>query len=176
MIGKIILNIFLLLAIAALQKGFVVSLPYFLSGANLIIISIVFILGVYGFWTAFYWTIGAGAILDIYSFVFFGNYLLSFLLVLFLANFLFDYLFTNKSLYSFLMIVFVGSIFFEIFFTFFYYLEIFFKKGTFDIILDANFFSLKLYGALSNLIFSVIVFNALNFLSNKLKPVFLFRN
>lgn len=176
MLGKILLNSFLLLATVALQKGFIASLPHFLNGTNLILISIVFILGIYGFWTAFYWTIGIGAILDIYSFVFFGNYLLNFMLVLFLANFLFAYLFTNKSLYSFLMIVFFGSIFFEISFTLFYYLEILLRKGDFDIVFDSDLIILKTFGILSNLIISLIIFNVLNFLSNKLKPVFLFKN
>lgn len=176
MIGKIFLNIFLLLAIVALQKGFIVSLPYFLSGTNLILISLVFMLGVYGFWTAFFWTIGAGVILDIYSFIFFGNYLLSLILVLFLAHFLFAHLFTNKSLYSFLMIVFMGYIVFELFFTFFYYLEVFFKKDNFDIVFDINFLELKSIGLLATLFVSILVFNILNFLSNKLKPVFLFRS
>jgi len=176
MFGKIFLNIFMLLAIVALQKGLVTSLPYFMSGTNLILISIIFILGVYGFWTALYWTIGTGMLLDIYSFVFFGNYLISLLLILFLAHFLFGFLFTNKSLYSFLTIVLLGYVFFEIFYTFFYYLEVFFKKGNFDIIFDRDFYTIKAFGLLSSLVFSVIVFNSLNFLTNKLKPVFLFRS
>ena len=176
MIGKILFNVFLLMATIAVQKGFIPSLPYFLSDTNIILISIVFILGIYGFWTALYWTIGTGIILDVYSFVFFGNNLLSLLLVLFIANFLFEHLFTNKSLYSFVMVVFLGSIFFEIFFISFYYLEVFMKKENFDIIFDGNFFSLKLFGLISNLVISVIIFNAMNFLSNKLKPVFLFRS
>jgi len=176
MLGKIILNIFLLLALVALQLGLVTSLPYFMSGTNLVLISIVFILGVYGFWTALYWTIGVAVLLDIYSFVFFGDYLLSFLLILLMANFLFGFLFTNKSLYSFLMLVSFGYIFFEVFFIFFHYLEVFLQKGNFDIVFDGNFFTIKVIGLLSSLVVSVIVFNSLNFLTNKLKPVFLFRS
>jgi hypothetical protein len=176
MFGKIFFNAFLLLAIIALQKGFVSSLPYFLTGTNLILISIVFILVVYGFRSAFFWTIGAGSILDIYSFIFFGNYLLSFLLVLLLINFLLVYLFTNKSVYSFLAMVFVAYVFFEIFYLFFYYLEVFLSKNDFNIIFNADFFQQKLFGLATTLFVSLLIFNSLNFLSNKLKPVFLFRN
>ena len=171
---KIILNILLIMALAVVQLSFVSGLPGWLKFLNLILIALVFVLAVADLKLALWWGLGAGLLLDIFSFQPFGIYMVCLGLTLLAANFLSKNFFTDRSLYSFFALIFFSSFIFEFFFIFLNYLAQ--PSGGGEVaFLNYNFWSSFLKQTIVNLAAVAVIFYALNFISKRLRPVFLVR-
>jgi cell shape-determining protein MreD len=175
MYSKIILNILLIFTLTFIQFSFISALPGWFHDINLLLIALIFILGLSGLNLALWWAIGIGIILDTFSFTPFGIYLFSLCLVVFLSNLLLINFFTNRSLYSFLaltLFIFVLYVFILSFVN--YFLRLFnFDADYFPF---SDIFGLNLLAQIFwNLFFVVIIFYAINFISNRFKPAFLIK-
>ncbi len=140
----------LALFIFLLQNGLINSMPGILSRINLFPFLIIFLFIFYNFQASLYFSVFLGFLLDIFSFYPFGVYLVSFLVVLSLANFFWDKFFTNKSVYSFLalssfLLFFYNIVLYSIIYYFdSFYLDFFYFGKIFWINLFWEFFWLNL--------------------------------
>ncbi|PIR13366.1 hypothetical protein COV49_02515 [Candidatus Falkowbacteria bacterium CG11_big_fil_rev_8_21_14_0_20_39_10] len=175
MYSKIFLNLFFLIILFVLRLSFVPALPSWLSRLDLLIIALVFILTLVDFKTAFWWSLGAGFLLDIFSFLPFGFYLVSLFLALLAVNFLFNSFFTNRSLYSFLTLTFFYTLFYRILLSGAVYIWQFFGDREFFKIFILEFWRDLGASIASNLIAVFMLFYLFGFFSKKLKPVFLIK-
>ncbi len=172
---KILLNSILILILALVQTGFISGLPSWFGNFNLSLIILLFILVMGGLNLSLWWVIGTGTLLDIFSFEPFGTHLFSLVLTIVIVNFLLVHFFTNRSLYSFLALTFFGSLFYEFFSNSIgYFLSLILNKVSF-LVLDERFWTGELKQLILNLFGTLILFYAFNFLSVKLKPVFLIK-
>ncbi len=176
MYSKIIVNILLIISLYIVQVSFISGLPSFFRHLNLVIVVLIFILGLTNLKLAFWWSIGVGILFDVYSFIPFGVYLISFSSVILLANFLLTNFFTNRSLYSFLALTFFAYFGYKFFTYFLYYFSHFFTRQDFILNIGKNFWLSELSQLIINLFIVAIVFYLLGFVSNRLKPVFLIRH
>ncbi|MCK4554231.1 hypothetical protein KAU19_04685, partial [Candidatus Parcubacteria bacterium] len=72
MYSKIIINIILILSLVIIQLSFISGLPAGLNNLNLILVILIFILALINLDLAVWWTVGAGLLLDMFSFTPFG--------------------------------------------------------------------------------------------------------
>jgi len=175
MYGKIIFNILIILILAILQVSFFNSLPGWFSGFNASIVVLIFILGLGNFNLAFWWSMGFGVFFDIYSFLPFGFYLFSLVGMIVVSNFLLVNFLTNRSLYSFLVLTVFGfSVYKIILYTLNYSLK-FFGNDNFNLFLNNGFWINDFKSLFVDLVAVFFLFYLVNFMSNKLKPVFLIK-
>ena len=109
-IGQIFFLILLFSAIAIVQFSFILALPSVFNQINLAVIALVFTLFFFSFQTALYAATILGFWLDLYSFNFFGLYLLLFWLTVILVNWILKVWLTNRSLYSFLLLMLIATL------------------------------------------------------------------
>ena len=172
---RVIANIFLVFLLATLQVSFVSALPAWFSNINLIIILLVFILSIKGFSYAFWWLIGAGVILEIYSFLPFGVYLFSLMFTVLLVNFLLVNFFTNRSLYSYLALSISAIFVYEFILYLLNYFLYYFSDNDFVLNINKSFFLEKFSVLVVNGFTVIVLFYIYNFISKNFQPVFLVR-
>jgi len=172
---RIIANIFFAAALVMIQLSFVNGLPFFLSSLNVVLTAAIFVLVLAGLETALWWPAAAGVLLDAFSFSPFGLHTASLAITIILASLLLDNFFTNRSLYSFLALSAASLLVYELAVNFFGFLAHYFGADRFPLVYNRLFWEVKLWQSLSNLIFVAVVFYIFNFVSDKLKPVFLAR-
>jgi len=173
MAAKIISNSLLIVVLAAAQIALVSGLPAWLANLNLLLVVLLFVLSFGGLELALGWAVGAGALLEIFYFLPFGAYLISFSLAVMAANFLMNYFFTNRSLYSFLALTASATVIYRL--AVYAVVFIFDKSG--GALLSGGNFWLSLFKQLGlNLALTLIIFYLIHFLSRSFKPVFLVKN
>lgn len=172
---KIALNFILILLLVVLQFSFVSAMSSFYSGTNILLVAIIFILALFGTQVTWWWVLGIGSFYDVINYAPFGIYLISYIIVFFIVNFLQKNFFTNRSLYSFLALITFATLTYKIIlyggnsllliwsydnnFNFFY----------------KNFWLSEIYSLLLNICLVFIVYNIINFMSKRLKPTFLIK-
>ena len=173
MTAKIITNIILIISLSVVQIALISGLPDVASNLNLVLVILIFILGFSNFNFAAWWTVGAGFLLEIFSFLPFGTYLFSLSFTIIIANFLLNYFFTNRSLYSFLALTGLATIIYELIINFFILILIEINLAA---SLAAGNFLISMFEQIClNLLFTLIIYYIIYFLSKNLKPVFLIR-
>ncbi len=172
---RIFLNLILIYILSVWQISFIAALPFRISHFNLILVILIFILMFSGFKLSLWWAIGAGFLLDTYSFLPFGVYLISLFLTVLLANFLLANFFTDRSLYSFMALTFFSTLFYSFLF---YLLTYIFSFPEIKVsVLGGKEFWLALgFQLFFNLLSVFLLFYIVNFASKRLKPVFLDRS
>jgi|WetSurMetagenome_2_1015567.scaffolds.fasta_scaffold01363_10 hypothetical protein len=174
---RLFLKLIFVVALVIIQISFISGLPLGLRELNLIIIYLVFFLEWNQAGKMIWWFLLIGFIFDIYLSVFFGFFMILWPLCFLFAGFLFNNFFTNRSLYSFLGLTFFTTIFYYLFFNlFFYFGAIFSPSKPVFFLLAKNFWLSLGNGLLVNLIAVFILFNLVNILSDRLKPVFIIKN
>ena len=168
----IIFNVIAALILIFVEQGFMTGLPFGLASLNLALLAIIFILVFTNLRIAFYWAIGLGFLLDLFTFYPFGSHLFSFSLTLLMSYLLLEKFFTNRSLYSFLALVLAASVFYQIFLLASASLINLFTAGT-GVDPVSNFRLFAGRELIFNLAAAVAIYYFQNFLSNRLKPVFL---
>lgn len=172
---RIIANIFLVFLLAIFQVSFISALPAWFSNINLIIILLVFVLSIKGFSHAFWWLIGAGMILEIYSFLPFGVFLFSLMFTVLLVNFLLVNFFTNRSLYSYLALSISAIFVYEFILYLLNYFLYYFSDNDFILNINKSFFLEKFGVLVVNGLAVMVLFYIYNFISKNFQPVFLVR-
>jgi rod shape-determining protein MreD len=170
-IKAITYSIFIML-LFSLQISLINGLPEAFH-FNLIMASLIIILLIFGKDEAIWCSIGSGFLLDLYSFNSFGTFIVVLPLLVYLANVLLVKFFTNRSLYSFLALILFGTIFYDFFVWISSVLRVAIFNQNFVIgIPDINSIFVSL---ITNSIFAIASFYAINFISDRLKPVFLIK-
>lgn len=170
---KIILNILLVIILALIQFSLISGLPAGLENLNLVLVVLIFALSLYSLESALWQAVGVGLILDIFSFLPFGVFLVSLFLSCLAANFLLVNFFTNRSFYSFLALTAITSFFYGLIFNLInHFFQFDLVEKTF-FIFNPSFWQAFVFQMIFNLISVIIIFYMVNFLSKKLKPAFL---
>lgn len=173
MIIKIITNIILIISLGVVQISLVSGLPGMASNLNLVLVVLIFILGFSGFNFAAWWAVGLGFLLEIFSFLPFGAYLISLSLTIIIANWLLNYFFTNRSLYSFLALTGLAAVIYELIINLF--VLIFVETNSAASLVAGNFWFSMLEQIGLNLFLTLIIYYIIYFLGRNLKPVFLIK-
>lgn len=172
---KIFFNILLIIFLTILQFSFISTLPGALKSINIILVTLLFILVLGELEIALWWAIGAGFLFDIFSFLPFGAYLFSFCLTIIITNFLLINFFTNRSLYSFFLLSIFQIFFYELFINSINYLSTILGYSNYFLIPNLLFWKEKLAELILNLALVLTLFYLVNFITNRLKPVFLIK-
>jgi len=175
MYSKIFLNILSILFLSFLELSFVSALPSVFSDLNLALLALVMVLLLWDFNIALWWALAFGVIFDIYSFLPFGIFSVSFFVSIVITNFFLRNFFTNRSPYSFLALVFLEIVFFELFLNLgtLVFNNIF--LGGYGLEGGFVFWKDKLYLLAVNLPAALIIFYLVNFITRRLKPVFIMK-
>ena len=171
---KILINAIFSIVIFIFQLSFLNSLPLYFHYISAVLITIVFVLSIGGIRDAFWWVIFFGVLADLYSFSVFGVYIISYLTVLFVLNLLLNNFFTNRSLYSFFILTIIAILIFEILSYLLIYLFSFIFNSEFLFDINLYLFIQIIIKIFVNLVAVMLIYYILNFISKKLKPVFLF--
>jgi len=170
---KIISYLFFIPLLFILQVSLINGLPE-LFHFNLIISALIIILLVFGRDESLWCSIGLGFMLDLFSIDTFGAFIIALPMLVFLANILLVRFFTNRSLYSFLALI--------VFSTLFYDLSAWSARIIGNAIFSTNIFFTfadfytEIIRIFSNSLVAVAAFYAINYISNRLKPVFLLKS
>lgn len=164
--SKIFFFIALPLFLFLLQVGFISALPYPLNSLNLVLSVIIFFTVLINYQTALWLAFISGVFLDLFSPLFWGAVTGAFLLTVILTNLVFNYIFTNRSIYSLMVLALFGTFINAFVISFF----IFYAADYYQL----AWFKIFLWQPLFNLIFLVVLFQAVNFTTKKFKSVFLF--
>lgn len=174
MAAKIIANTFFIIGLGVLQIAFISGLPGWPSNLNLVLVVLIFILGFTGLNFAVWWSVGISLMLEIFSFLPFGAYLVSLSLTVVIANFLLGYFFTNRSLYSFLALVALATLAYELITNFI--TLIFIANNKYFFLAEPGFWVSILEQIVLNLLFTFFIYYLIHFLGRNLRPVFLIKS
>lgn len=158
-------------ALVIIQLSLVSALPDPFRQVNLVLISLLFIL----FFIDWRWSLMAALVsgfwLDVLSFNFFGFYLLTFLITLYLADLILRNLLTNRSLYSLLALVVASTVFYNLLTASIIYL--FGEDYGRFFLFQSGFWRALLFQSLWSFSLSLISFNLAVLVSKRIKPFFL---
>jgi cell shape-determining protein MreD len=172
---KIFLNILSIICLAVFQLSFISELPGIFNRLDMILVILVFILVLGGLKLAIIWSISIGFLVDLLTFHPFGINLVTFTLTILVAFFLLNSFFTNRSLYSFLALVTVTILVNEIIWTFILSLLKLFDYHSPNTLFSKIFFTDLFVREALSIAVTIILFQSINFISQKFKPVFLFK-
>lgn len=170
---KFFLNALLIIFLCLFQVSAILALPFPFNKINLLIIAIVFVLFIYDFEMAFFWTVLSGLLLDFYAFSSSGANFISLILSLVIINFLFKNFLTDRSLYSFFALSTISLIVYEIGYLLVNFLFFIFGQKEMIIEFGRSFFMNLFYGLLLDWLVVFLVFYIFNFFSKRYKPFFL---
>jgi hypothetical protein len=170
-IGQFIFSFLLFAAVALVQLSFVFALPPFFNQINLILIVVIFTLFFFDFRTAVLAALIAGFWLDIFSFSFFGLYLIALFFAAGMAYWILTGWLTNRSLYSFLLLMLITTIGYNLAVGFLLYFSVYDQGGFF---LNSSRFWLELaYQIFWSVLTALLIFSLAGLATRRLKPFFL---
>lgn len=163
-----------IILLALFQISFISILPWPFNYFNFVLSVLIFIVVIFDFRQALWFALFSGLILDIFSLSIFGTIAVIMILVAVIVNFLFRNFFTNRSLYSLVILGLIGNGIYILSLLISNFL--FFIFGATDN-LEKFFSGDNIFGLGWQIIFSVlflaIMFLMFNFLSKRLKSVFI---
>ena len=160
--------------IAAFQLTAIANWPSFFSQINAVLIVLIFCLFFLGFRAALWGALIGGFWLDLFSFNFFGLYLIAFFLVILAARRISLGLLTNRSLYSFWFLILVSTIAYNFIVKFFGCLST--DASPFLFLAQKSFWLTLAYQSAWSSIFAVLLFNLSALLTKRFQPFFLEKN
>jgi hypothetical protein len=168
---KILLSILAISIIIMLQVTWLGSFGQYWSGFNLILATLVILIFLTDFSRIIFFVIIAGILLDIYSSLPFGVFLLSLFVAAVSCEIVFLNFLTNRSFYSVMLMGLVALMSFHV--TFLIVSGFFHLVGLSNFYVNGKYFVTLLYQLINTLISLSIMFSIVNSLSKKFKPNFL---
>lgn len=157
--------------IAIFQFAAIANWPFFFSQLNVVLIFLIFCLFFLGRRAAIIGALASGFFLDIFSFHFFGLYIISFFLVVMAAERISIGLLTNRSLYSFCLLILISTLAYNLIVNLLSLLSLSVTSGFF---LGQKDFWLPLaYQGIWSLLSAVLLFNLATLLTRSFQPFFL---
>ena len=166
--NKFLINLILIIAICILQVSLFSIWRHPLNNLNLVLVLIIFVTVIVDYRRGLWWAFGAGLFLELFSNLNFGIITISLLTTTIILNLLFNVLFTNRSLYSLLILAFLGNLSYNLIITLGELLK--FNLST---LITLKYLYQISWGVILNLTTLTIIFLVFNFLTKKLKSVFL---
>jgi hypothetical protein len=170
-IGQIIILVFSSLLIAVLQFSFISSLPGAFNQINLGLMLVIFILFFFELRLATLFIIFFGFFMDIFSFQFFGFYLISLEAVVLIAYIISKNWLTNKSLYSFWVLFLISTLTYNLMTVILAFLAVG-LQGQFGIF-NLSFWRALFYQSIWSILAASLFFNIFTSLAKRFKPFFL---
>lgn len=168
---KIILSTGLISLIALLQITLLGSFNSYFSSFNLVLATLIIMLFLIDFKWIIYFTIIAGLILDIYSSLPFGVFMMSMFVAMSVSYFLLFNFFTNRSFYSVVFLGWSAMVSFNVIFLM--STGIIYLLGLSDFFIDRSYWLKLGYQMINITILLVILFFITNLFSRKFKPNFI---
>lgn len=138
---------------------------------NVVLIALVMLVSLADFSVVVFFAVGGGLILDIYSNLPFGSFMLTLLITAIALEVLFYNFFTNKSLYSLLLLGLIGTTIYSC--AFLVISGFIYLAGWSNFFIGADYFWSFFKQAIANGAGLFAGFYLSNYLSKKFKPVFL---
>ena len=170
-IWQIITLVFIMSFLVLFQSSFISALPNPFRQFNLVLVVLMFTLFFIDFRTALISALAAGFWLDVFSFNFFGLYLLIFFIVLLLAEWILKNWLTNRSFYALVALMIVATFVYNLLAAIILYLVS--SNYTTFFLLQSNFWLSLVYQIIWGVLSALILFNLAALLSKRIKPFFL---
>jgi len=157
-INRVIINLLIIIFLAIIQIAFLSKFNY-LNYFNLILSSIILIsININDFRLSLFWAVIGGFFMDLYSFLPFGTFILTLILLVFIINLLVKNFLPSTSLLSVVALGIIGISFYNLFLLLITKLFYFFKIIDFNFILNKNNFVAIGWSLLFNLILILVLF------------------
>lgn len=169
---KMFIGIFIIsLILVLVQYSLISAWPNIFNKVNLLLISIVFFIFFVNKLDALYLALFLGLIFDLLSFHFFGLYLISFFLVVFIGDKVLRNFLTNRSLYSFLgLMLTMNIVYIIIFYSLIYFVHL---TNNYLFLSYSSFWNILAWQVLWSTAIALLLFYISMTVSRKLKPFFL---
>jgi len=165
-----IISLFLVL----LQQGVLANLSFF-SNLNLLLVVLVFITIVSGFNLGFIFAVFIGIFVYFFSFLPFGTFIIIYLIILVLIDFLYKQVLINFSFYTSLILIVLATILYNLLIALFSYFYFWAGIISLNINLDKIFLFNSLWQAVSNAFLMAVIFIIAKITIKKLNLMFLFK-
>ena len=156
--------------VAFIDTVFVGSLPFGLHRLHLLPLALIFVLLLTNIRLAAWWALVGGLVLELFSFRWFGSYLILLFVILIIIQVLFEKVITNRSIYSIIIISAVVTIVWDLTFLIIDY-QI--EATPFNWLEDIKIMLLSL---VVNIVAASLTFYIINAFSRRFRPVFLLFN
>lgn len=157
--------------IAIIQLTLINAWPSFLGQINLVLIVLIFTLFFFDFRAAVWAAIINGFWLDLFSFNFFGLYLIALFLIIALARWISTRWLTNRSLYSFLLLIITATVAYNLITGVLLYFSAYDHSLLF--LVQGDFWLALAYQSAWSLMAALLMFNLAGTVTRQLKPFFL---
>jgi hypothetical protein len=157
-------------AVAFLDAVFVGSLPFGLHRLHLLPLALIFVLLLSNIRLAAWWALIGGLVLEVFSFRFFGSYLIILFITLIIIQLMFEKVITNRSIYSIVIISAVVTVVWDLAFLLIDYQAGVLAFGWLES------FKIMLLSLIVNIIAASLAFYIINAVSRRFRPVFLLFN
>lgn len=165
-----LVSLIAIIAVAFIDAVFIGSLPFGLHRLHLLPLALIFVLLLSNIRLASWWALIGGLVLEVYSFRFFGSYLILLFIILIIIQVLFEKVITNRSIYSIIIISAIVTVIWDL-----ACLVIDYQAGfmLMDWLSALRIMSLSL---VVNIIAASLTFYIINAFSRRFRPVFLLFN
>lgn len=170
---RILFNFILIILVFLIHLSFVRAFDSWFGYLNLSLIFLIFVLETNGLAWALGWTLGLGFFFDIFYFLPFGYFLLTFLIIVLISHILLISFFTNRSLYSYLGLIFVGTIIYEIVLNLLIYFLTFYSSSRIFFFFVKDFWSKLGQELIVNWLATFVFFYIFSFFNKRFNAVFI---
>jgi cell shape-determining protein MreD len=146
-----------------------------LSNLNIILVFLVITTIIFGFNQGFIFAVIIGFLMNYYSFFPFGTFILIFLLIIWLVDFLYKHVLINFSIYSNIILIIVSTLLYSFFIILFNYIFYLLGLIKFYILLDKIFLSSLFWQLGLNMLLMIILFFLAKITIKRLNIVFLLK-
>jgi len=159
-----------ILVVALLDTVFIGALPFGLHSLHLLPLALIFVLLLSNIRLAAWWALLGGLFLELFSFRFFGSYLIMLFIVLIIIHLMFERVLTNRSIYSTIIISAVVTLVWDLMF-----LLLDYQTGSVFLgwLESSKIIAISL---VVNIVAASLIFYIINAVSRRFRPVFLLFN
>lgn len=168
---KFLLALLAIIFLFIVQTTFFGGFDLFLASFNLILIVLVLLISVADFKNVLFFLIVSGLLMDIYSGLPFGLFLLILFLITVILELLVFNFFTNRSFYSLILLGGIATIFYHLFFVIF--ISSFYFIGWSDFFISRKYWLVASWQLVSTMIILAVCFWLINKISKFFKPTFI---
>lgn len=161
------INLLTAVLVAFLDAAFIGSLPFGLHRLHLLPLALIFVLLLSNIRLAAWWALSGGLVLELFSFRWFGSYLIIIFIILIVIQVLLEKVVTNRSIYS---IIIISTIIIFIWDLAFLLIDYFANVAISGWL---NNIRVICFSLIVNIIIASITFYIINAVSRRFKPVFL---
>lgn len=171
--NKFLINLILIITVSILQVSLLSIWRAPLNNLNLILVLVVFVTIIINYQKGLWWAFGTGLFLELFSSLIFGTITLALLMTTVLLDSLFKIFFTNRSLYSLLILGALGTLSYNLIIILGGLVNNFLKINLPSLVINLKYFYQIAWELILNLMALTIIFLVFNFLTKRLKSVFL---